>query len=140
MKPSVLVIAAIILTLVVLLTPCVVFAQDAKPETPKEVALSEEVDKLKVQLQLALQQNSELRKQLAQTQMQLSQANAQLADVNDQQVQAGGGQLLQQLAQKQGLNPAEYDLTICNGSDSTCKAGEMKFVKKPPQPQTQAQK
>jgi hypothetical protein len=115
------------------------FAQDAKPtictsdnwtagclfpealtannKSAAEVSLNDETEKLKIQVQLLLQDNAALRKQLA-------QANAQLAEVNEQGVSTGGSQLLKQLAEKHGLRFEDYDFTI------DPKSGEMKFVRK----------
>lgn len=111
----------------VLLLPRGTFAQDAKPGVPylinvdakpaAEVSLNEETEKLKVQMQLFLQENASLRKQLA-------QANAQLAELNEKEITSGGSQLLKQLAEKHGLRAEDYDFSI------DPKTGEMKFVRK----------
>lgn len=111
------------------------FAQDAKPapapsvdiaKTSMDVTLTDESEKLKVQLQLVLQENASLRKQLAQTQKALGDANSQLADLNEQQTNAAGPQLLKTLAEKHGLKSEDYEFKI------DPQSGEMRFVKKEP--------
>lgn len=99
-----------------------------KPDKPAtEITLSDEVEKLKIQAQLLMQENASLRKQLAQVQRQLGDANAQLADLNEQTVQNGGGQLVKQLADKHGVDLNQFEFKI--GANDKGEP-EMKFVRK----------
>jgi hypothetical protein len=112
------------------------FSQDAKPaptptkvEEKKPAAGLSEVETLKVQLQLSLQANAALRKQVAQEQAQkaalqkqVSDLNVQTEEANEKAIQTDGGLLLQQLANAHDVKLSEADLSVDL---------PMKFVPKP---------
>jgi hypothetical protein len=75
-----------------------------------EIRITDEADRLKVQIQLLLEENASLRRQLAQ--------------VDEKAVRDAGKQLLEALARKYGAKPEDYELRI------DPETNEMKFVMK----------
>jgi len=90
----------------ILLAAVSLFGQN---ELTKEFLITDELDRIKIQTQLILEENAELRRQLA--------------VANQKTVREGGTLLIRQIATKHGV-PEPYEFKVT-------ESGEMKFLFKP---------
>jgi TolA-binding protein len=109
-----------IIAIAILLAVTSVASQESRPS---QVRISDQTERLQVQVQLLMQDNAGLRKEIAQLEKRLAESKARLAELNDQDVRSGGDRLLEVLASKHGIRIEDYEFQIDD-------RGEMKFVRR----------